>query len=122
MRRRLRNLLPIVLLALLVQIFAPISACRAVSVAASDPLAGAVICHGSAAQEPGQDQTGQHVHDCCVACSSLQTGALIDARQASATIVVDRQMSQMAWQDRAPGLFGSRTASEAQARAPPFLS
>ena len=40
MRRRLNNFLPIVLIALLVQIFAPIGACWAASIAASDPLAG----------------------------------------------------------------------------------
>jgi len=39
MRKRLRNFLPIVLLALVVQIFAPIGACWAASIAASDPLA-----------------------------------------------------------------------------------
>ncbi len=45
--RRLKNFLPIVLIALMVQILAPIGACWAASIAASDPLAGAVICHGS---------------------------------------------------------------------------
>ena len=42
--RRLKNFLPIVLIALMVQIFAPIGACWAASIAASDPLAGAAIC------------------------------------------------------------------------------
>ena len=46
--RRLKNFLPIVLIALVVQIFAPIGACWAASIAASDPLAAAVICHGNA--------------------------------------------------------------------------
>jgi len=45
MRRRLRNFLPIVLMALAVQIFAPIGACWAASIAASDPLHAAAICH-----------------------------------------------------------------------------
>ena len=54
MRRRLKNFLPIVLVALAVQIFAPIGACWAVSIAASDPLARAVICHGNAAAGAGQ--------------------------------------------------------------------
>ena len=47
MRRRLKNFLPIVLIALAVQIFAPIGACWAASIAASDPLHGAAICHGN---------------------------------------------------------------------------
>ena len=45
MRRRLRKFLPIVLVALVVQILAPIAACWAASIATSDPLLGAAICH-----------------------------------------------------------------------------
>ena len=77
---RLKNFLPIVLIALVVQIFAPIGACWAASIAASDPLAGAVICHGNAAPGAGQtDQTSHRAHDgCCSVCSVLQTGAPVD--------------------------------------------
>ena len=65
MRRRLRKFLPIVMMALLVQILAPIAACWAAGIAASDPLAAAVICHDNAAQtNGGGDQTGGHqAHD-----------------------------------------------------------
>ncbi|MBR1163382.1 DUF2946 family protein [Bradyrhizobium elkanii] len=124
MRRSLKNFLPVVLVALLVQILAPIGACWAASLAASDPLAGAVICHGSAAQGAGQDdQIGHRAHEgCCAACSVLQTGAPITPPQTSAAIVVDLATSQVAWQDFSPRLSGSGSASEAQARAPPFLS
>ncbi|OKO68186.1 DUF2946 domain-containing protein [Bradyrhizobium sp. NAS96.2] len=123
MRQRLKSLLPIVLVALLVQIFAPIGACWAASLATSDPLAGAIICHGSVAQGAAQDQTGHRAdNDCCGLCSVLQTGAPIGTPQASVAIAVDRVTSQAPWQDFAPDLSGSRTASEAQARAPPFLS
>jgi len=124
MRRQLKNLLPVVLIALLVQIFAPIGACWAASLATSDPLAGAVICHGGTAPGAGQDdQAGHRAHDgCCAACSVLQTGAPIDPPQISAAIVIDRPTSQVAWRDFTPDLSAPRTASEAQARAPPFLS
>ena len=54
MRRRLEKFLPIVLIAVLAQIFAPIGATWAASLAASDPLHGAVICHGNAASASGQ--------------------------------------------------------------------
>ena len=72
--RRLKNFLPIVLIALVVQIFAPIGACWAATIAASDPLAGAVICHGNGAPGAGQtDPTGHRAHDgCCSVCSVLQ--------------------------------------------------
>ncbi|NEU95058.1 DUF2946 domain-containing protein [Bradyrhizobium uaiense] len=124
MRQRLKSFLPIVLVALLVQIFAPIGACWAASLATSDPLAGAIICHGSVAQGAAQDdQTGHRAdNDCCGVCSVLQTGAPIGTPQTPVAIVVDRVTSQATWQDFAPGLSGSRTTSEAQARAPPFLS
>ena len=84
--RRLKNFLPIVLIALAVQIFAPIGACWAATIAASDPLAGAVICHGSGGPGAGQtDQTGHRAHDgCCSVCSVLQTGAPVDIPQIAA--------------------------------------
>ena len=125
MRRQLKRFLPLVLVALLVQVFAPIGACWAASLAASDPLAGAVMCHGGAAQQAADqnDQTGHRAHEgCCTACSVLQTGAPIAAPKMSAAIVIDRVMSEVAWQDFAPRLFGPGADSEAQARAPPFLS
>lgn len=123
MRRRLKNFLPIVLVALLVQIFAPIGACWAASLAGSDPLAVASICHVEASPDTGQgDQTGQHAHDgCCSVCSVLQTGAPIDAPQVSAS-PVERVASQVAWHDLASELVRSRAGSHAQARAPPIPS
>ncbi|WGS30828.1 DUF2946 family protein [Bradyrhizobium sp. ISRA464] len=123
MRRRLKNFLPIVLVALLVQIFAPIGACWAASLAASDPLAAAGICHVDPSSGGGQgDQAGQHAHDgCCAVCSVLQTGAPIDTPQVSAS-PAERAASQVAWHDFASVLVRSRIGSHAQARAPPFLS
>ena len=55
MRRRLRKFLPVVLIALAVQIFAPIAACWAASIVASDPLGAAAICHDNAASSSGQN-------------------------------------------------------------------
>jgi hypothetical protein len=124
MRRRLKNFLPIVLIALVVQIFAPIGACWAASIAASDPLAAAVICHGSA--EPGAGQTGQtdhRAHDgCCSVCSVLQTGAPVDAPQTADVIGIHRQPERVVWVEFTPDRFASRAGSHAQARAPPFFS
>ena len=121
--RRLKNFLPIVLIALAVQIFAPIGACWAATIAASDPLAGAVICHGNAAPGTGQtDQTGHRAHDgCCSVCSVLQTGAPVDVPQIAA-IAVDRVAERVAWLDFAFRLTNVRAGSHAQARAPPAIS
>ena len=125
MRWRSRKFLPIVLIALTVQIFAPIGACWAATIAASDPLQAAGICHDSAASASDQtDQTGQHhAHDGCYSvCSVLHTGAPVDAPQTAAVATPYLQFKGVAWLDSAPDLFGSRTGSHAQARAPPSIS
>ena len=122
--RRLKNFLPIVLIALVVQIFAPIGACWAATIAASDPLAGAVICHGSAAPGAGQtDQTGHRAHDgCCSVCSVLQTGAPVDVPLTADAISFDRAPERVVWVEFTSDRNGSRAGSNAQARAPPAIS
>ncbi len=124
MRRRLRKFLPIVLIALAVQILAPIGACWAASIAASDPLHAAAICHGNAASVPDQtDQSGQHrAHDgCCSVCSVVHSGAPVDTPQA-AFVTPTRHAERTVWLDTAPDLFSSKAGSHAQARAPPLLT
>jgi hypothetical protein len=122
MRRRLRNFLPIVLLALMVQIFAPIAACWAASIVAVDPLQAAVICHDDGASGP-IDQTGQpRAHDgCCSFCSVAHASTLLDdAPQTSVATPYFRSV-RVVWFDRAPELFGARAGSQAQpARLLPF--
>jgi Protein of unknown function (DUF2946) len=126
MRRRVGKFLPIVLIALMVQIFAPIGATWAASIAASDPLHAAVICHGDAAQ--GQtDQSGQtgqpRAHDgACSMCCLAHAGASVDTPQTAAVASLYRHAERVVWRDATPDLFGSRTGSHAQARAPPLLT
>ncbi len=124
MRRRLQRFLPIVLIALTVQIFAPIGACWAASIAASDPLRAIPICSGGAASTTGQtDQSGGHrAHDgCCSVCSAIHTGAPVDTPQPAVTTPY-RQPERVVWLDVTPDLFGSRAGAHAQARAPPLLT
>jgi hypothetical protein len=124
MRRRLRKFLPIVLIALMAQIFAPIAACWAASLAASDPLQAAVICHDNAASTSGQsDPTGEHrAHDgACSLCCVAHASTSVDAPQTAFTTPY-RQPLRVVWLDSAPDLQGSRTGSHAQARAPPQLT
>jgi Protein of unknown function (DUF2946) len=124
MRRRLRKFLPIVLMALAVQILAPIAACWAAVIAVSDPLHAAVICHDDAAQ-PGNpaDQTGGHrAHDgACSLCCAVHAGASLDVPQTAAAIP-SRQSLRVVWREVAPELLGSRAGSHAKARAPPSIS
>lgn len=123
MRGRLKRFLPVILLALVVQIFAPIGACWAASIAASDPLARAVICHGNVSDTGQADQTSNRAHDgCCAVCSVLQTGVPIDTPQIAGAISPDRDHARVVWIEFTPDPFASRAGSHAQARAPPSIS
>jgi hypothetical protein len=125
MHRRLKNFLPIVLFALAVQILAPIGACWAASIAASDPLAQGVICHGNAAPGSAQsDQTGPHqAHNgCCSVCSVLHTGAPLDIPQTALIFAFDRQAATVVWHEFSSDLGRDTAGSPAQARAPPSIS
>jgi DUF2946 family protein len=78
--RRLELYIPIVLLAVLVQLLAPIAAFRVVAYAVSDPLYMASICSGmtssSDARTDHPAQT-QHSHgDCCAFCVGGHGGAI----------------------------------------------
>jgi hypothetical protein len=124
MRRRLRKLLPIVLTALTVQILAPVIACWGASMAASDPLHGAVICHGdTTSSSSSTDHTGRlPPHDgCCSLCSVAQSGAPVDVPLLAAKMP-SFESSRVVWLDRDPDCWGSRTGSLAQARGPPALT
>ncbi|MGB8400699.1 DUF2946 family protein [Bradyrhizobium sp.] len=123
MRRRLQNFLPVVMVALLVQIVAPIGVTWAASIAASDPLRAAPICSGGAASSTGQaDRNVQHrAHDgCCPVCSVLHTGAPLDVPRIAEIIGFDLQPGRVVWRDFTQDLSRSRTGSHAQARAPPL--
>jgi hypothetical protein len=124
MRRRLRKFLPIVLIALTAQIFAPIAACWAASIAASDPLSAVPICSGSGDSAAGHTgQTGDHrAHDgSCSPCCVAQASASADTPQ-TAVLTPYRESARVVWLARAADWFGSRTGSHAQARAPPQLT
>ena len=124
MRRRLWKFLPIVLMALAVQVLAPIGACWAASIAAADPLHAAPICSGSGESTAGQTgQTGEHrAHDgSCAMCCLAHAGASLDTPEARFAAPL-RQFQRVAWLDATPDRLGSRAGWHAQARAPPSIS
>jgi len=124
MRRRLQKYLPIILIALMVQILAPVVACWAAAVAASDPLNTAQICHDNVSGVPGQtgDQGGDpRAHEgACAICCVAQASASLDAPQAIAAAAPHRTGAPVVWQDQASGLARPSVGSNAQARAPPL--
>ena len=82
MRRRLEAIVPIVLLAILVQLIAPIAAFRVVAYAATDPLYMASICSGMGPSREAQTAPARrstHHGDCCAFCAAGHGGgAAID--------------------------------------------
>jgi hypothetical protein len=121
MRRRLQKFFPIVLIALVVQILAPIAACWAAGMAASDPLQAAFICHDTASLPAQSDQGGDHrAHNgACAVCCVAQAATAIDTPEKAAVTTPYRQPERVVWRDQTPELPGVRTGSNAQARAPP---
>lgn len=122
MRGRIQNYLPIVLIAVLVQIFAPIGACWAAVVAVSDPLGGAAICHDTGAA-PGHptDQDRQHNQHggACAICCLASASASVDTPKVEAYAAPYRQTARIVWRGRASDVPPSRAGSNAQARGPP---
>jgi hypothetical protein len=125
MRQRFQKFLPIVLIALAVQILAPIGATFAAAIAASDPLSAAPICHGGEGGLPGHgDQGGgDRAHDgACSVCCAAQAGASPDTPNAESIAVPTREAVRVNWHDEAFDLLPARAGSNAQARAPPQAS
>ena len=126
-RRRLEVLIPIVLVAILVQIVAPIAAFRAVADATSDPLAMAAICTDMASMASSRDDQKTpaetpHAHQCCAFCGAGHGGAVpIDPPQ-PVFATLHRQYQRISWLQATDPIPAIRAGSNAQARAPPQLT
>jgi hypothetical protein len=123
--RRLKGYFPIFVIALMVQILAPIGASWAFASAVSDPLAAVEICHQSDPSSNGSDQGGQHrSHDAsCVLCCGFNANATpANAPEPAGLAAPYRSASNIIWRDSAPRLADSCTGSNAKARAPPSIS
>ena len=122
MRRRFQKYLPVVLIALMVQIFAPIGACWAAAIAASDPLATAEICHDGGAAGQAGDQSGEHREHggACAICCLAGASASIDTPAPAAVAHPYRETAPVVWREQAADLAIFRAGSNAQARAPPL--
>jgi hypothetical protein len=126
MRRRLEVFIPIVLLSILVQLFAPIAAFRVVANAVSDPLYMASICSGMASsQEASQTAPVETQHDganCCAVCSASFAGAVAIDPPPLVFVTLQRQYQLVSWLEAADPMPAARVGSNAQARAPPQLT
>jgi Protein of unknown function (DUF2946) len=124
MRRRLEIFVPIVLLAILVQLFAPISAFRAVANAVSDPLSMAAICSGMVSSaDDGQTAPAKTQHaNCCAFCAAGFAGAVALDPPPLVFVILQRQYQLISWLEAADPMSAVRVGSNAQARAPPSIS
>jgi hypothetical protein len=123
MRRRLELLIPIVLLAILVQLLAPIAAFRAVAYAATDPLYMASICSGmGSSADDTQTAPAKTQHDrgdCCAFCAAGHGGATAIEPPPLVFVSLQRLYQRVSWLEAADLMPTARVGSNAQARAPP---
>ncbi|WP_407174710.1 DUF2946 domain-containing protein [Bradyrhizobium sp. STM 3562] len=122
MQRLQRKFLPVLLIALVAQILAPIVACWATAAVTSDPLQIAQICHGApGGTSGGSDQGDPRAHDeACILCCAVQASASGNAPQQAAFTIPYRQTTRVVWSAAAPRQPQSRIGSNTQARAPPL--
>jgi hypothetical protein len=125
MRRRLEAFIPILLLAILVQLMAPIAAFRAVAYAASDPLHMASICSGmtsSADDQAAPSRTEHSQGGCCAFCAAGHSGGAALNPPPVIFVTLQRRYQQVSWLEAAVAMPTIRVGSNAQARAPPTVS
>jgi Protein of unknown function (DUF2946) len=126
MRQRLRTFLPIGLIALAVQILAPIASAWAAAIAASDPLRSVAICHSDSTSLPGQqpDQgADRRAQDgaCSICCLAL-ANAFCDAPTEIALAIPHLDAAPVVWRDEPSDLPQIRKHPHARARAPPHAT
>ncbi|WP_407122549.1 DUF2946 domain-containing protein [Bradyrhizobium sp. STM 3561] len=124
MRARLQKYLPLVLLALVMQVLAPIAACWATGEAVSDPLSAAVICHSVGEQGGLNDQSGTptaHVGACALCCLA-HAGASLDSPPQVALAIPARDAGRVVWRPAEVPAVALHEGSSGQARAPPRIS
>ncbi len=125
MRARLQKFLPIVLLALVMQVLAPIAACLTAGQAMADPLSAAVICHSASEQDGGpNDPTGSPIAHAgaCALCCLAQANATLDSPPQVALATPFRHAERVVWLAADVSAIPVYKGSGAQARAPPRFS
>jgi hypothetical protein len=124
-RRRLEILIPIVLLAVLVQLFAPIAAFRAFAYAANDPLYVATICSDMSSSADTQTAPAKTQHDrgdCCAFCAAGHGGPVAVEPPPLIFVSLQRLYQRVSWLEATDTRPTIRVGSNAQARAPPSFS
>lgn len=124
MRRRLEAYFPIVMLVLLAQLLAPISATRAAA-QMIDMMATGAICAGmESSDQPSFDhsQSPAEQHQCCVMCAMAMGGAVALEPPTPLFVIIKRYDQKISWLEATDPIELARIGSHAQARAPPVAS
>ncbi|WP_354161510.1 MULTISPECIES: DUF2946 family protein [unclassified Bradyrhizobium] len=119
MRRRLQEFFPIVLLALVMQILAPVADCWATAIAVADPLQSPSICHSDATTGSDDQDRGHYAHDALCAICVSHAGTAVDAPRPVTLFELARQFRPILWTDAKLIHGPSRAGSNTHARAPP---
>jgi hypothetical protein len=122
MRRRLELFIPIVMLAVVVQLLAPIAAFRVVAYATTDPLYMASICEHAASSADVQTapDSNQHEHgNCCAFCGAGNGVTVAVASPPLIFVTLQRQYQRLSWLEATGTMPTVRVGSNGQARAPP---
>jgi Protein of unknown function (DUF2946) len=122
MQRRLQKFLPIVLIALAVQMLVQIGACWAAARAVSDPLASLPICHSSADAVPADSDQGDdsgHDGSCAICCVLNASASIHTPPQATLMTPLHREVEAVRRGYGCRGLFAAPIGSNFLARGPP---
>jgi hypothetical protein len=121
--RRIAAILPVFLIALLAQVFAPAGASLAMARASNASLA-APICQTSGDRDGRNHTPGAPAShdDCCSLCQFAHSGAAPLPPQAVLIITQPNPAQRVEWILRADRLTHRAQRAHAQARAPPFFS
>jgi hypothetical protein len=124
MRRRLEVFIPIVLLSIFVQLFAPIAAFRVVAYLVTDPLYMASMCAEMSSEDAQTAPADtQHDHgDCCVFCAGGRGGSIAIDSPSLVFVGLQRLYQRVSWLEAADPMPAVRVGSNTQARAPPKLT
>lgn len=124
MRKRLEHLIALVVLAVVVQLFAPIAAFRVVAYAASDPLYLESTCSGFASgdQQAPTSKTSHSPAKCCGFCSISHGAGTAVAPPSAIFVSIQRHYQLLSWLEAADPIQLARIGSNTQARAPPAIS
>lgn len=122
MRRRLELYIPIVFVAIMVQLLAPIAAFRVVAYASTDPLYMSSTCEHaapSADEQSGPDRSQHEQGSCCAFCGMGVGGTIALGSAPLIFVTLQRQYQSLSWLEAAETMPAVRVGSNAQARAPP---